>query len=839
MEQSENKSNKSLKLEKALQKIKEQAFHINSAIEKNNLRQCLKEAYTMLCELRTNELSPKNYYGLYMSVVDVMLTLKNYMIEEISRGRRLIDLYDDVQQAQNVIPRLYLMITAGSIYIERVPRSTRIIIYDMLGLVKAVQNPIKGLFLRNYLLKMLKDKLPDKDNIYLKEGANFEDSIKFIIENMEEMNRLWIRLSGGVTGAEKAKREKERDELKVLIGESMTKLSSLENLNLEMYEQTVLPKLLNIILNSKDKLCQQYLMECIIHAFPDSYNVKCIESLLEATSNLEQGVDIGTIFVSLMQKLGNYFGRYNNPENDENINENKEIFETAQNIYPALLKNFKGYMNQNFNNNEINTPEDINKLFNLISSFMKFSLKCAPKEQKFASVNNIFGLTLELANRCKARMSEDNINKISLLLIEPLSNGMNIFRMSDFIPLMNFLNNKNRRNLGIKLIETLITNAEEGKTNLEKLDSLDALDKILKYLKPLLCDSKDMVKEDESTYEYEQSIVCKLIYIIRTNNIEIIYKILNDLKNIFSHGGPKRRKYTLPPLALRVIKFSHDITLCYENKLGLIPEKKKKNKFVKEIIESLDISKIENDDIFYKLTANIYKLLKEILDLISQEQPELGFKLYLTSASQANSINCNKEKFQKLSISFLKNAMNIYEEGRYDNSHKYELLVQASSLLLTLNMNKEDSEEIIVQLVRSAQNMSQREEQCKSMLVISQLYFTLFKDTKNVMDCLQKARRFADFAMTNPQNLILFVEYLNKILFFIDQDPNIVEIKPEQINDLIELIRGHIRTIKSITSDDITYLNDIETYFNNTLKNIENKKINSKNKEFYSAVNIQ
>ena len=56
MEQSENKSNKSLKLEKALQKIKEQAFHINSAIEKNNLRQCLKEAYTMLCELRTNEL---------------------------------------------------------------------------------------------------------------------------------------------------------------------------------------------------------------------------------------------------------------------------------------------------------------------------------------------------------------------------------------------------------------------------------------------------------------------------------------------------------------------------------------------------------------------------------------------------------------------------------------------------------------------------------------------------------------------------------------------------------------------------------------------------------------
>ena len=828
--------NKSLKLEKGLQKIKEQAFHINSAIEKNNLRQCLKEAYTMLCELRTNELSPKNYYGLYMSVVDVMLTLKNYMIEEINRGRRLIDLYDDVQQAQNVIPRLYLMITAGSIYMEKVPRSTRIIIYDMLGLVKAVQNPIKGLFLRNYLLKMVKDKLPDKDNIYLREGASFEDSIKFIIENMEEMNRLWIRLSIGVKGPEKVKREKERDELKILIGESMTKLSSLENLNLDIYEQNVLPRLLNIIINSKDKLSQEYLMECIIHAFPDSYNVKCIENLLEAISNLEQGVDIGSIFVSLMEKLGNYFSRFDNLENNENEND-RQIFEIARNIYPALLKNFKGYMNQNLNNKDLNKL-DLDKLLNLIYSFIRFSLQCAPKEQKFASMNNILALTLELVTRCQNKLTEDNINKIGVLLIEPLTNRMNIFRMNDYIPLMNFLNIKSRKNLGLKLIETLVDNAKEGKNNLEKLDSLDALDKILKYLRPLLGDTKDSVKEDESTYEYEQSIVCKLIYIIRTNNIEMIYKILNDLKNIFSHGGPLRRKFTLPPLAHRVIKFCHDITICYENKIGLIPEKKKKNKYIKEIIESLDIGKIENDDTFYKLIVNIYKLLKEILDLISQEQPELGFKLYLNSSLYANSINCNKEKFQQLSISFLRNAMNIYEEGRYDNSHKYEMIVQVSSLLLTLNISKEDAEEVILQLIKSSQNMTQREEQCKTMFIISQLYFSIFKDQKKVMECLNKARRFADFAMTNPQNLILFVEYLNKLLYFYDKDEKSVDIKPEQINDLIELIKGHIRTIKNIPSDDISYLQEIETYFNNTLKTIENKKINSSNKEFYSSINI-
>ena len=829
---------KDINLEKGLKKIKEQAFHINTAIEKNNLRQCLKEAYTMLCELRTNELSPKNYYNLYISVVDVMLILKNYMIEEINRGRRLIDLYDDVQQAQHVIPRLYLMITVGSIYIEKVPRSTRIIIYDMLGLVKAVQNPIKGLFLRNYLLKMIKDKLPDKDNIYLKEGASFEDSLNFIIQNMEEMNRLWIRLSIGSSGGEKMRREQERDELKILIGESMNKLSSLENLTLELYEQNALPRLLDIIINSRDKLCQQYLMECIIHAFPDSYNVKCMERLLEATSYLEQNVDIGIIFVSLMQKLGNYFGRQDKSVGGNDMNENdKQIFETAQNIYPALLKNFNGYMNQNLNNRDYNSI-DVNKLLNLILSFMKFSLQCAPQEQKFNSINNIFSMAFDLSNMQPHKLNEDCINKIGLLLTEPLNSGINIFRMNDFIPLMNFLNYNNKKNLGLKLIETLINDANKEQSTLEKISSLDTLDNVLKYIQPLLGDTRDTVEEDDSTYEYEQSIVSKLVYIIKTNNPEIIYKILNDLKNIFSHGGINRRRYTLPPLANRIIQFCHDITICYENKLNLIPEKKKNNKYVKEIIDSLDIAKIENDDIFLKLMLNIYKLLTETIDLISQEQPEMAFKLFLQSASQVNSISCNKEKFQDSCTTFIKNAINIFEEGRYNQNKRYDLLVQISSLLMTLNIDKEVIGKIIEEIITGSQKMIQREDQSKAMLIISQLYFTIFKDSQKVMDCLSKARRFADFAMTNPKNLILFVDYLNKILYFIDQEEKVIDIKPEQIEDIIELIRGHIRTIKNIPSDDISYLENIETYFNNTLKAIQFRKSNSNNQEFYSAIKV-
>ena len=96
--------------------------------------------------------------------------------------------------------------------------------------------------------------------------------------------------------------------------------------------------------------------------------------------------------------------------------------------------------------------------------------------------------------------------------------------------------------------------------------------------------------------------------------------------------------------------------------------------------------------------------------------------------------------------------------------------------------------------------------------------------------------------MTNPRNLSLFVDLLNKLLYFVDKGEDIVDIKKEQIEDVIELIKGHVRTIKNVPGeDDISYLDEIEKYFNNTLKVIEKRKNDENNpklKEFYQSINV-
>ena len=101
-------------------------------------------------------------------------------------------------------------------------------------------------------------------------------------------------------------RDKERVELKIIVGESINRLSSLDGLTIDIYEKEVLPKLIQIILESNDVLSQQYLMECIIHAFSDSYNIKCIELILNTLSRLLPGVDIKGLFINLMEKLAKF-----------------------------------------------------------------------------------------------------------------------------------------------------------------------------------------------------------------------------------------------------------------------------------------------------------------------------------------------------------------------------------------------------------------------------------------------------------------------------------------------------------------------------------------------------
>ena len=174
-----------------------------------------------------------------------------------------------------------------------------------------VQHPLRGLFLRNYLLQCTRNVLPDVNelgNEDIPEG-NVKDSIDFVLMNFAEMNKLWVRMQHQGHSRERHHREKEREELRILVGTNLVRLSQLESVTLEKYQKLVLPGILEQVVSCKDAIAQEYLMECIIQVFPDEFHVQTLNPFLKSCAELEAGVNVKNIVISLMDRLGNYSQR--------------------------------------------------------------------------------------------------------------------------------------------------------------------------------------------------------------------------------------------------------------------------------------------------------------------------------------------------------------------------------------------------------------------------------------------------------------------------------------------------------------------------------------------------
>jgi vacuolar protein sorting-associated protein 35 len=191
-----------------------------------------------------------------LAVFDSLRYLSEYL-RESHPVNHLADLYELVQYAGNIIPRLYLMITVGTVYMSIPDAPVKEIMKDMMEMTRGVQHPIRGLFLRYYLSGQAKDHLPTGFG----DGpqGNLQDSINFTLTNFVEMNKLWVRLQHQGHSREREQRMQERRELELLVGNNVVRLSQL--VDLEAYKSGILQPLLEQVVQCRDVLAQEYLLE--------------------------------------------------------------------------------------------------------------------------------------------------------------------------------------------------------------------------------------------------------------------------------------------------------------------------------------------------------------------------------------------------------------------------------------------------------------------------------------------------------------------------------------------------------------------------------------------------
>lgn len=305
----------------------------------SNLIESFKHFNILLLELKKDFNSPKDYYELYIEVYDVLTILLNYLKSNHLTLFHLTDIYELIQYSNNLVPRLYLLITCGVAMLDfdTFPRTE--ILKDMIEMLNGVQHPIKGMFLRYYLLQRCKSIFNN-----VKKDVSNDFKIDFLVANFIEMNKLWIRLQYQGQFRDKISKLKERKEVELLIGYNLVQLTEVLDLEKEeqaikLYKENTLPRILKQVISCRDIISQEYLLDILFQIFPESYHcdLTCIDLYLGSFLKLTPKTNISKSVVTLMEQILS--------EVDKIKEENKKSHLDGATLFDKFLK-FLKYLNE-------------------------------------------------------------------------------------------------------------------------------------------------------------------------------------------------------------------------------------------------------------------------------------------------------------------------------------------------------------------------------------------------------------------------------------------------------------------------------------------------------------
>jgi vacuolar protein sorting-associated protein 35 len=424
-------------------------------------------------------------------------------------------------------------------------------------------------------------------------------------------------------------------------------------------------------------------------------------------------------------------------------------------------------------------------------------------------------------------LNQEGENILRNLLVAPLESELSIFDFQYFPEIMVFLNFSSRTSLALRIIESL--------SNKERLDSREKVQILLGYIRPLLEDSTDTIEVDAYQFEYEQNIVAKILFVIKTNDPFKLQEILDTLVPIFSKGGSRRIRYTLPTLVNAYLRLILQVNETYDNKSNSNEEG---TGIHKDFIKFLSMDQLNDNDSVTDFILNIHHKIDEIIKVVNTAYPELGFRLFLVCAANLNQMKISQEKFFDLYKYYLKSALDILKQVNLDQKEKLSLINTTLGILSLFKLtDSKNIEPYADELKTLSLNLVKRADQCVATLNCAELYFTI-NNPKKAKECMNKAKRIANFAMTNPENLPLFIVILNKFIHFIEAtEGDEYFFEKDEIDDTIEVVKNHISTIKTEGTNQ-SFLPDAEKFFQDTLNIIGKRAKTEGKKALYGEIAI-
>lgn len=855
-----NPEDQAKQLEESLVFIRQQETLMRKCLEsKGKLLDAIKHASTFLAELRTSSLTPKQYYELYIAVFDALSYLGAYLKED-HHNHHLADIYELVQYAGNIVPRLYLMITVGTVYMSIPEAPVKEIMKDMMEMCRGVQHPVRGLFLRYYLSQGCREYLP----IGTSEGpeGNLQDSIQFTITNFIEMNKLWVRLQHQGHSRERDKRTKERKELQILVGSNLVRLSQLEGIDKDYYRSSILPSILEQVVQCRDVIAQEYLLDVVVQVFPDEFHLHTLDLFLNATCNLNPSVSIKKIILALVYRLADYAQRLKENGGDPAVtvttslekldingqktpasNENEQKEEDEQpaqengeeegqegetskpsvaeegsteeiNLFEVFWKHLENLMTIRPEMSQ----DDINAL---LVGITRLCLNCYPDNLDY--IDRILSFAKEHSHEGTTNgpgVVGDNLQKLLLELIDYFPNLLTVLSIPSYVPLLSSQPLSTQKSVAGAVLASVLKDES-------KIETVDDVNGVFGLLGVVIKDGSCV--ENSSSQEVElpggpstgvegggklskaedgepsldvlidQSKLAKVVHLLYNKDTDVHSKLLRAARQALSEGKDKI-KYTYPAFVTAALK--------------LVRRYKAKSSSDSEWSEKI---------------GSTFKFIQKVVnDIYQVGKADLALRLYVNAASIADQV-----KAQEASYEFYAQAFTIYEEAISDSRSQFQAIcIIAGALQSSRNFSHENYDTLVSKCALYGSKLLKKPDQCRAVYIASHLWWAteiqargedetkdndLFKDDERVLECLQRALRVADGCMDVAVSVELFVEILNRYLYYFDRGSKTVTVK--YINGLIDLIQTNLSN-----NSDGGISDSPRKHFERTLEYITNQK---------------
>ena len=908
-------------------KIKKISEQMKISMEKKDLRQVLKYSEEIISQLKIEFTSTQLYYQLFTFIFDEILQIQSYFRKEINSGRNILDFYKSVQQCITVLPRVYLMIIVGTLIIENKKADTNEIIEDLIVACNAVQHPIRGLFVRYFLLKILKD---------------YINNLDLLMDNFREMNKLWIRVNK-IEYLTKFGIKKVRNDLKVLLGENIMRFAFVLNnteikdtkINKEsIYKDKILIPILNIIKNGGDEISQEYILICLIQVFNEECNLKSIEIIIDTLKEINNEVDLKNILIDFFEKLL----KFKEIEKVKNIKINniiKKINETIENIINNYFDNIKKTQikedeNENINNENINNEnkdienKDIEKkgvenkevenkevenkeienkgveskgvekdsnikkseknnvknvidindkelisIIELISCFIKFIIHFDLEENKIEIINIInksLDKCYELLNLFKSQnidnpnslnkeqnnLKPENMKILYNLLLSLAKSHLSIFELKNFSNLAKYLSTIFKYELSINILNSLVNNF-----NLGKINNKNKLENVFKFIEPMIQIDQAELNEyllDKSIYK-----ISKLVYIPSSKDpyeqLEMLKMtknfLINTTKNNTEYLKEKKNLLYLTNYINSLYIFGINLSESYDNIVNKENDKSKKSQIHIDFCNNFNFHKtkinIKDEDTFFPLYQLLFNEINSVFDIIKPLSVETSLKLYIQCSQMVNGVKFEDiDKYEIYAYNFINNAILLLKNDNkkekddinvIDENKKFEYLTSIIGAVSKMDIfDEKHFSSICDDLEKISEGLVKRNEQCLSMLKCINLYCNeVEEDINKIVELFSKAKKYAVYSMTNPENTILFIKILNEYLrldgIIKDLDKSI---KINDVEEIIETIKNYLITLKTENKDQ-NLIKKIEDYYNNTIDTIIKRK-GEKNGKLYKLI---